>query len=153
MDSELTLSRRRAELIDALLLRRGDSAVPHPRKTIGIGTRFGTLRSPAESDIHCSHTWRCDLGRLAMTLASSVILVGTLSAQLDRGSLAGIVSDPSGASVANAQIKATHLDTNTTFSTLSSESGNYTLPALAIGRYRILVKPQGSGPPSATTLS
>jgi hypothetical protein len=78
-----------------------------------------------------------------MTLASSAILVGTLSAQLDRGSLAGIVSDPSGASVANAQIKATHLDTNTTFSTLSSESGNYTLPALAIGRYRILVEAPG----------
>ena len=78
-----------------------------------------------------------------MTLALSAILVGTLSAQLDRGSLAGIVSDPSGASVANAQINATHLDTNTTFSTLSSESGNYTLPALAIGRYRILVEAPG----------
>jgi Carboxypeptidase regulatory-like domain len=78
-----------------------------------------------------------------MTLALLAILVGTLSAQLDRGSLAGIVSDPSGASVANAQIKATHLDTNTTFSTLSSESGNYTLPALAIGRYRIQVEAPG----------
>ncbi|MSV29523.1 MAG: carboxypeptidase regulatory-like domain-containing protein [Bryobacterales bacterium] len=59
--------------------------------------------------------------RLALTLALLTILAGTLFAQLDRGSLSGIVTDPSGASVANAQITATHLDTNTTFSTRSSD--------------------------------
>ena len=82
--------------------------------------------------------------RLLITLAALTVLAGgSLFAQLDRGSLTGLVTDPSGASVANAQVTATHADTNTTFSTRSSESGNYTLPALAIGRYRIIVEATG----------
>lgn len=81
--------------------------------------------------------------RVAIAHALLVISASSLLAQLDRGSLVGIVTDPSGAAIANARVTATHLDTNTTFATVTSDSGNYTLPALAIGRYQVLVEAQG----------
>ena len=55
--------------------------------------------------------------RVAIAHALLVISASSLLAQLDRGSLVGIVTDPSGAAVANARVTATHLDTNTTFAT------------------------------------
>ncbi len=67
----------------------------------------------------------------------------SLQAQLDRGSLTGIVKDPSGAAVASAVITATQADTTATFSTNTGDSGDYTLPALMIGRYSIRVEAPG----------
>ena len=64
-------------------------------------------------------------------------------AQLNRGSLTGVVTDPTGAAVPNAKITATHMATNTTFATTTTETGNYTLPALEIGTYRIWVEAAG----------
>ncbi len=51
-------------------------------------------------------------------------------AQLNRGTITGMVTDPSGAAIADAKITAVHLDTNTSSSTTSTANGNYTLSAL-----------------------
>jgi hypothetical protein len=64
-------------------------------------------------------------------------------AQLDRASLTGTVKDPSGAAVAGAVITAIHIETNANFSTRTSDSGDYTLPALQIGRYNVAVEAAG----------
>jgi hypothetical protein len=58
-------------------------------------------------------------------------------AQVNRGTLTGIITDPSGSVVPGVKITATHVDTGTTSSTLASESGSYTMPALQTGAYRI----------------
>ncbi|MCX6637617.1 MAG: TonB-dependent receptor [Acidobacteria bacterium] len=84
--------------------------------------------------------------RIQHSLALSAMLLAAalpLFAQLDRGSLTGVVNDPTGAAVVNAKVLATHAETNTTFSTATTDTGNYTLPALAIGRYRVEVEAAG----------
>src|SRR5437867_5817303 len=63
--------------------------------------------------------------------------------QLNRGTITGIVTDPSGAAVAEAKITAVHLETNISSSTSSTLNGNYTLSSLPIGVYRLEVEAAG----------
>ena len=70
-------------------------------------------------------------------------LARCLPAQLNRATLTGVVSDPTGAAIVNSKITAIHVATNTTFSTATTEAGNYTLPALNIGEYRVEVEAPG----------
>jgi hypothetical protein len=64
-------------------------------------------------------------------------------AQSDRGSIAGTVTDPSGALVPNAKVTATNLDTNEAREATSSGEGNFTLPELKAGPYRVSVEAPG----------
>ncbi len=64
-------------------------------------------------------------------------------AQLNRGSLTGIITDSSGAAIVSAKITVIHQQTNMTFATATTETGNYTLPGLDIGRYRIQAEAGG----------
>jgi Carboxypeptidase regulatory-like domain/TonB dependent receptor-like, beta-barrel/TonB-dependent Receptor Plug Domain len=59
------------------------------------------------------------------------------------GSITGIVNDPGGAVVPNANIKAVQKNTEFTRSTTSSASGNYTLPLLPVGNYTVTVEASG----------
>ena len=81
--------------------------------------------------------------RLARFLTVPLLLAIPLAAQLNRGSLTGVVSDPSGAAVVNAKITGVHKTTNIVSSTTSTITGNYTLPALEIGLYRLEVEAGG----------
>jgi hypothetical protein len=72
-------------------------------------------------------------------VAGSIALWG----QQDRGSLTGVVKDPAGASVASAKVTATQIETNAVFTTASTDTGDYTLPALPIGIYRVEVEADG----------
>ncbi len=74
---------------------------------------------------------------------SAAIAALPLLAQLDRGSLTGTVKDPAGAAVAGARVTATQVETNANFTTTSTETGDYTLPALQIGAYRVEVEATG----------
>jgi hypothetical protein len=58
-------------------------------------------------------------------------------AQLNRGTLTGVVSDPSNAAVVGAVITATHVQTGVSSRTATTDGGNYTLPALPIGVYKV----------------
>ena len=51
--------------------------------------------------------------------------------------MTGVITDPSGAVVPGVKITATHVETGTSSTTVASESGSYTIPALQIGLYRI----------------
>jgi hypothetical protein len=77
--------------------------------------------------------------RLAVLLCSAV----SLYAQLNKATLTGVVADPSGAAIVNARIAVVHTATNTTFSTTTTETGNYTIPALDIGTYRVEAEAPG----------
>jgi hypothetical protein len=59
------------------------------------------------------------------------------SAQTDRGTLTGTVSDPSGAVIPGVSIEAKNVQTGATYQAGSSETGNYTLAQLPAGTYEL----------------
>ncbi|NWG14836.1 MAG: TonB-dependent receptor [Acidobacteria bacterium] len=59
------------------------------------------------------------------------------SAQVDRGTITGVVMDPSGAVVPGAEVVATNLDTGVTTQGLTNNVGLYTLSNIPIGRYEV----------------
>src|SRR5207247_3226997 len=73
----------------------------------------------------------------SLTFYLSFLFAASLQAQLNKATLTGVVIDPSGAAIAGARITATQLATNATFSTTTTDTGNYAIPALDIGSYRI----------------
>jgi Carboxypeptidase regulatory-like domain len=70
-------------------------------------------------------------------------LVGVLHGQSANASLTGRVTDPSGAIIANATITAIGADTNVRYLDATNDSGNYYLPNLPPGNYRLEVEKTG----------
>jgi hypothetical protein len=68
-------------------------------------------------------------------LALSVAALCT--AQVNRATLTGLVTDPTGAVVPGVKVIATHIETGTSSSTTSTSAGAYTIPALQIGAYKV----------------
>ncbi|HYE14047.1 MAG TPA: TonB-dependent receptor [Pyrinomonadaceae bacterium] len=64
-------------------------------------------------------------------------------AQSDRGSITGTVSDPNGAVVGGATVRATSLDTGEVREATTTGEGGYTLPELRASLYRVSVEAQG----------
>ena len=64
-------------------------------------------------------------------------------AQAITGTLLGTVTDASGAIIAGAQITATNLETNISQATVSGSGGDYTIPNLPPGRYKVVTKVKG----------
>ena len=65
------------------------------------------------------------------------------AAQSERGSIAGIVTDPAGAAVPSAQLAVVNRDTNTTIRVATTAVGEYNAPNLVPGVYRIEVTADG----------
>jgi hypothetical protein len=82
-------------------------------------------------------------GSLACLLIAMLALCVGSFAQSTRGSLAGSVTDSSGAVIPGAKIVAVGIDTGVTTETISTSSGNYHFPELAIGRYNVTVSAPG----------
>jgi len=78
-----------------------------------------------------------------VTVALSVLWTGFLPAQEFRATMSGVVVDAQGAVVAEAKIAATQTQTSANFQTLSGSDGQYTLPFLPPGDYRIVVEAPG----------
>jgi hypothetical protein len=64
-------------------------------------------------------------------------------AQSDRGNVSGIVTDPSGSSIQGAKVTVTSTTKGTQNSTVTTGSGNYTIPQLAAGEYSVTVVAPG----------
>jgi hypothetical protein len=64
-------------------------------------------------------------------------------AQLDRGSVSGTVTDSSGAGVAGAKVTVTNSAMGTQSSTVTTDTGAYTVPELAAGTYSVTVVAPG----------
>ncbi len=64
-------------------------------------------------------------------------------AQISRGTITGIITDPTGAVVAGARVVATEEATGANSSAVSNKSGEYTIPFLAPGTYRVTVSNAG----------
>ncbi len=76
--------------------------------------------------------------RLVFT-ACWLAFIGSLSAQTNPGSLAGTVSDPNGASKADAPIQLTNKVTGTVARTSSDPAGRYVFAGLAPGMYQLTI--------------
>ena len=66
-----------------------------------------------------------------------------LLAQVDRGSIVGLVTDPAGARVPGAQVTVTNLAADQSISVTTDEQGQYAADLLRIGTYSITVEKPG----------
>jgi len=81
-----------------------------------------------------------------ITLLALLLLCGLVTpnhAQDVRATLAGQVSDPSGAAVPGARIIATNVERNTTHEAVSNEAGRYIIGFLLPGNYSLVVEATG----------
>jgi len=78
------------------------------------------------------------LAVLAISSVSSVHLWAS-----DKGSIAGTVTDSTGAVVTQAQVTVTEVNTNTAFHATTGDAGNYEFLALPVGQYRLEVQAPG----------
>lgn len=75
---------------------------------------------------------------LALSLLSC-----TLLAQSDRGTITGRIIDATSAAVPNASVVVTNQETGLRSTTRTSETGNYVVPQLQVGRYEMSVEAAG----------
>lgn len=71
------------------------------------------------------------------------IVPGTLFAQLDQGSITGVVTDPQGAAVVHATVELTNVDTGFVVEGQTDGSGVYTFQPVKIGHYQVRVSAPG----------
>ncbi len=76
--------------------------------------------------------------RLKVVLCLSAVAL-SLYGQSERGAITGIITDATGASLANAPVAATNQATGTVERVFTSTAGEYNAPNLAPGVYRIEV--------------
>jgi hypothetical protein len=82
----------------------------------------------------------CVAGMILFTL----LLAGLPAvAQLDTGSISGVVTDPSGSAVKDVAITAKETSTGTTYKTISSATGYYVLPSVRTGTYEVKAEVTG----------
>ena len=74
---------------------------------------------------------------LLLLSASAIFAQGAL------GTITGTVADPSGAVVGNAAIEINNLANGQVFKTVSTATGNYTVPQLPVGAYDLTVTVTG----------
>jgi hypothetical protein len=86
-----------------------------------------------------NQAWKCGL----FATAALVFLLPSAQAQTVFGSMAGSVTDPTGAVIPNAQIQAKDEVTGTVRETVSTSAGAYHFTQLPIGRYDITVTAPG----------
>ncbi len=78
-----------------------------------------------------------------MVLALVFLLALPAMAQLDRATLTGTISDPSGAALAGAKVTITNPETGFTRDMVVGDRGNYTIPQLPVGHYTVTIEAMG----------
>ena len=83
--------------------------------------------------------------KLQFSLLCLSVLVVSLGAmaQIQNGQFTGTVTDPSGATVANAQVTVTNVATNLSVATATNQEGVYVAKELPVGTYKIKTEAPG----------
>src|SRR5437667_5166008 len=68
-----------------------------------------------------------------------------LFGQIDRGTIEGVVKDPSGAVVPNARVQIIRTETNSELELSTNEKGIYNAPNLPVAIYRVVIEKVGFG--------
>ena len=84
------------------------------------------------------HFWVLSLVVLALGL-----LPLAADAQVAQAELRGTVADESGGALPGATITATHIETGTARTTVTTATGAYVMPALPVGVYKITAELTG----------
>jgi hypothetical protein len=80
----------------------------------------------------------------ALSLVVLVLLISDLLfGQSNRGTITGTVSDPAGAVVPDAKVTAKSVETDEVFETVTTTTGNYTMPSVPAGTYELTVEAAG----------
>lgn len=83
-------------------------------------------------------------GSVAVLLALVILLPGLFTqAQEFRATLSGQITDPSGALVVNAAVKAVNDDSGTIYTAKTTKEGTYYIPYVLPGTYTVTVTAQG----------
>ena len=85
----------------------------------------------------------CAVTLLSALFSFLLIASGPAAAQVDRGAIVGIVTDPSGARVSNAEVTITNRDTGQPIRLTTDDEGNYKASLLKIGPYSVAATKQG----------
>src|SRR5579864_3624691 len=81
--------------------------------------------------------------RFSAVVFALAIFPGLVLAQVDRGSMVGIITDPAGGRVPGAQVTVTNHSTNQAVQVSTDETGYYAADLLRIGTYSVSVEKQG----------
>ena len=73
----------------------------------------------------------------------SLLLVGVMPAQTDRGTITGTVTDQSGAVLVGAKVTVVNTATGSSVETSTSGAGLFTVPQLTVGVYRVTIEQAG----------
>jgi len=86
---------------------------------------------------------RTSLGALLALAVALIFTAPRLHAQYDTGSVLGEIHDATGAVVQGATVTVLNKDTGATFTTVTGEQGQYEIPALRTGSYKITASHAG----------
>ncbi len=81
--------------------------------------------------------------RAALVAALLLLFAFPAAAQDARGTVLGRVTDPSGATVPNAEVRVTNENTGVPFTAKTNDNGNYVIPYLIPGQYSVSCELQG----------
>src|SRR5882724_5757183 len=81
--------------------------------------------------------------RCLSVLLLTLVVVATANSQTFRGAINGTVTDPSGAAVPNATVKATESATSIEHSTITSTEGQFAFQDIPLGLYKVSVTATG----------
>jgi len=80
---------------------------------------------------------------MALSVVCLTLTVNLAYGQADQAAITGIVSDPSGAAIPNAQVTLMNTDTGLVLKAATDQSGVYTFSPIKIGNYKITVTASG----------
>ena len=81
--------------------------------------------------------------RAIVALAGFALTAPALYAQVDTGQIAGTITDPSGATIADAQVTARNTGTNEVRTAKSGGNGTFSFPTLPVATYEVTVTAPG----------
>src|SRR5215469_16301931 len=82
--------------------------------------------------------------RQLLTMSCFTVLLANLAfGQGDRGTITGTVMDPTGAVIAGARVTAQNVETHNVLETVTTATGNYTLPQVPVGAWDVVVAAAG----------
>ncbi len=81
--------------------------------------------------------------RVVAALFCLLMALSATQAQTSGGTIAGTVSDASGALVPNATVQATGADTGSVYNTVTTSAGTFHFPQMQLGRYNLTITAAG----------
>src|ERR1041384_1506853 len=72
-----------------------------------------------------------------------VLVLSGAFGQGDRGTITGTVTDPTGAVIVGARVRAENASTHNVVETMTTATGNFTLPQVPVGMWDVVIEAAG----------